>query len=571
MADLHAGAPRSRRSRPSTSTSDLDQGWGSGVDAAPRQAYYYTPQGTSLRSLRYDWLVNLEMPWGERRVRRPRAPAVVRLHRRPAADGREPGPASRSASRGGSTPRSARPSSTSAAPRATRASSWSTAPAGASPCASTAGPRPTPSRRRTLGHFLPTLTAVAREHLPEPLQVPPLREEGPRRGGLRAAASGGCTRTWATCSRRSCVRAGRSGAGTSIPSRRGSGGRTPSRASRTASSATSSRAARRRDDATEATRAGELPLALEHLEARPGAVQRRGRQPMARSMGEAFARRGPRVPPGPLRPAAAARGALSASVAGSRTSTASSRAAAARAAALAGGGARPDRPRQGRAGPAALRAALPALPRRARAAGAGEARRRPAADRERSALGDDRRPAHRDRHGPEGGHGLRLRTVDLRPTGLDRRPTCGGVPPAPRRAAAPAGASSKARSPSCARPGPLERRSWRPACVRGVAAPAGADAPARRARMARVPVATALHAILTLAREHRYDERGLSAGAAGLPGRLRRARPARRSRRSTRPGRSPACGRALPTCTTAPCRRSTSCSRRRTSATSASS
>jgi mono/diheme cytochrome c family protein len=46
----------------------LDQGWGLGVDAELRQAYYYTPVGGSLRDLRYDWLVNLEMPWGERRI-----------------------------------------------------------------------------------------------------------------------------------------------------------------------------------------------------------------------------------------------------------------------------------------------------------------------------------------------------------------------------------------------------------------------------------------------------------------------------------------------------------------------
>ncbi len=46
----------------------LDQGWGPARDAAFRQAYYYTPQGTSLKSLRYDWLVHLEMPWGKSRL-----------------------------------------------------------------------------------------------------------------------------------------------------------------------------------------------------------------------------------------------------------------------------------------------------------------------------------------------------------------------------------------------------------------------------------------------------------------------------------------------------------------------
>jgi mono/diheme cytochrome c family protein len=49
----------------------LDQGWGGYRDARPRQAYYYTPQGTSLKNLRYDWLVNLEMPWGKRRLADP--------------------------------------------------------------------------------------------------------------------------------------------------------------------------------------------------------------------------------------------------------------------------------------------------------------------------------------------------------------------------------------------------------------------------------------------------------------------------------------------------------------------
>jgi mono/diheme cytochrome c family protein len=49
----------------------LDQGWGSGFDAETRQAYYYTPVGSSLLQLRYDWLVNLEMPWGRRRFADP--------------------------------------------------------------------------------------------------------------------------------------------------------------------------------------------------------------------------------------------------------------------------------------------------------------------------------------------------------------------------------------------------------------------------------------------------------------------------------------------------------------------
>ncbi len=49
----------------------LDQGWGKERASAGREAYYYTPQGTSLESLRYDWLVHLEMPWGTERFADP--------------------------------------------------------------------------------------------------------------------------------------------------------------------------------------------------------------------------------------------------------------------------------------------------------------------------------------------------------------------------------------------------------------------------------------------------------------------------------------------------------------------
>ncbi len=55
----------------------LDQGWGDGVGAADRQAYYYTPQGSSipqgeaLAPLRYDWFVHLEMPTGRERFADP--------------------------------------------------------------------------------------------------------------------------------------------------------------------------------------------------------------------------------------------------------------------------------------------------------------------------------------------------------------------------------------------------------------------------------------------------------------------------------------------------------------------
>ena len=49
----------------------LDQGWGKALGAATRQAYYYTPQGTSIKNLRYDWLVHLEMPWGKKPFKDP--------------------------------------------------------------------------------------------------------------------------------------------------------------------------------------------------------------------------------------------------------------------------------------------------------------------------------------------------------------------------------------------------------------------------------------------------------------------------------------------------------------------
>jgi len=51
----------------------LDQGWGATRDAAERETYYYTPQGTTLKGLRYDWLVHLEMPVGRRRLADPDA------------------------------------------------------------------------------------------------------------------------------------------------------------------------------------------------------------------------------------------------------------------------------------------------------------------------------------------------------------------------------------------------------------------------------------------------------------------------------------------------------------------
>ena len=68
---VHAPARRVPKLPPIDDYVYLDQGWGKERGAGPRQSYYYTPQGTSLKSLRYDWLVNLEMPWGTKRLADP--------------------------------------------------------------------------------------------------------------------------------------------------------------------------------------------------------------------------------------------------------------------------------------------------------------------------------------------------------------------------------------------------------------------------------------------------------------------------------------------------------------------
>jgi hypothetical protein len=49
----------------------LDQGWGPNRDALDRQTYYYSPQGTSIRNLRYSWFAHLEKPWGKERLADP--------------------------------------------------------------------------------------------------------------------------------------------------------------------------------------------------------------------------------------------------------------------------------------------------------------------------------------------------------------------------------------------------------------------------------------------------------------------------------------------------------------------
>jgi mono/diheme cytochrome c family protein len=49
----------------------LDQGWGPVRESPGRELYYYTPQGASIRDLRYSWFANLERPWGQNRFADP--------------------------------------------------------------------------------------------------------------------------------------------------------------------------------------------------------------------------------------------------------------------------------------------------------------------------------------------------------------------------------------------------------------------------------------------------------------------------------------------------------------------
>ncbi len=48
-----------------------DQGWGAGAGAPGRQAYYYTPQGATIKDLRYRWFINLELPLTKTRLASP--------------------------------------------------------------------------------------------------------------------------------------------------------------------------------------------------------------------------------------------------------------------------------------------------------------------------------------------------------------------------------------------------------------------------------------------------------------------------------------------------------------------
>ncbi len=187
-------------------------------------------------------------------------------------------------------------------------------------------------------------------------------------------------------------------------------------------------------------------------------------------------------------------------------------------------------------------------PRRA-AGAAREALDAPLRTANEPALGDDRDPARRRsartrrRPWPSSAE-----TVDLRPTGL----TAADVR---ARVRARRSTSSVARLGLPRRRGRARlredvdpsspRAGGRPACD-GTPACRRSTRHARRARHGARAAATALHAILTLARQHRYDESGLTPEQrACLDGFGALDLPAARRRR-TRRGRSPASGRRAP-------------------------
>lgn len=62
---IHYPATQIPEYEPIDETVYLDQGWGLSSKSEQRQLYYYTPQGTNLKGLEYEWFVNLEMPWGQ--------------------------------------------------------------------------------------------------------------------------------------------------------------------------------------------------------------------------------------------------------------------------------------------------------------------------------------------------------------------------------------------------------------------------------------------------------------------------------------------------------------------------
>ena len=51
--------------------------------AADRQTYYFTPQGTQVKGLHYDWFTALELPFSEQTFCHARLPGALRFPGRP--------------------------------------------------------------------------------------------------------------------------------------------------------------------------------------------------------------------------------------------------------------------------------------------------------------------------------------------------------------------------------------------------------------------------------------------------------------------------------------------------------
>lgn len=64
MVLIHYPATQIPKAEPIHDVRFLDQGWGLSRESPQRETYYYTPQGTSIKGLRYKWFVHLERPWG---------------------------------------------------------------------------------------------------------------------------------------------------------------------------------------------------------------------------------------------------------------------------------------------------------------------------------------------------------------------------------------------------------------------------------------------------------------------------------------------------------------------------
>ena len=416
---------RSPRSSRWTNTSGSTRAGAPARTRALRQRYYYTaqgtsvPQGASAGAVRYDWFVNLELPLSRERFADPGAHAQVPLPRRSGAERRPIRISCRSASRAISMRASASTCSTSPAPPATRARSSSRATARRARSASTAARRCTPSPTCRAAASRPCCWRRCINTVSEPVEVRPVREEGAGRG-LSARQ--------ARAARRRCAPRIKAmlGSGQNNPLRKlypvhEGFGRTDAlgRIGNTAfgDHLVGGQLPGRR-------RAGELPVPLEHLEVRLGAVQRLGVAAAGAQRRRGAGRRRHRAAAQRHARAAAGRRSVTAAtvdIAGLHAHR--TRTAAAASAALAGEDPRRHRPRQGRARRGAVRATLPGMPRPARrgAARAAGERAAEAVARPRVAHRSDSARAHR--HGSDRGagiHGAALRSVGHR--AHERRP-----------------------------------------------------------------------------------------------------------------------------------------------------